>query len=79
MIDISKDIRSLSEFKRNRADFMNQIRTSGHPLVLTVNGNLEALEGTKKGLSDVEADRVTPLQQFEAEFRKTRGLPSRSR
>ena len=48
MIDISKDIRSLSEFKRNRADFMNQIRTSGHPLVLTVNGNLEALEGTKE-------------------------------
>ena len=40
---------------------------------------LEALEGIKRGLADVEAGRVTPLRQFETEFREKRGLPSRPR
>jgi hypothetical protein len=40
---------------------------------------MEALEGIQRGLADVEARRVTPLKKFETEFRKKRGLPSRSR
>ena len=99
MLDISKDIHSLSAFKRNTSQFLEQMRGSGHPVALTINGKaelvvqdalsyqklldrldeLEALEGIKRGLADVEAVRVTPLRQFEKEFRKKRGLPSRSR
>ena len=99
MLDIAKDIHSLSEFKRNTGDFLNQMRGSGHPVVLTINGKaelvvqdassyqklldrvdeLEALDGIKRGLADVETGRVTPLRQFESEFRAQRGLPSRSR
>ena len=99
MLDIGKDIHSLSEFKRNTSEFLDQMRGSGHPLVLTINGKaeivvqdaasyqklldhidaLEALEGIKRGLVDVEAGRVTPLKEFEREFRKKRGLPSRPR
>lgn len=99
MLDISKDIHSLSEFKRNTSGFLDQMRGSGHPLVLTINGkaelvvqdavsyqkmldhveNLEALKGIKLGLADVAAGRTTTLGQFEKEFRKKRGLPSRSR
>jgi prevent-host-death family protein len=99
MLDISKDIHSLSDFKRNTSEFLERMRGSGHPLVLTINGKaelvvqdaaayqkllervdeMEAIDGIKRGLADVEAGRVTPLKAFEKEFRKKRGLPSRSR
>jgi prevent-host-death family protein len=99
MLDISKDIHSLSDFKRKTTDFLEQMRGTGNPVVLTINGKaelvvqdaasyqklldridqLEALEGIARGLADVEAGRVTPLQEFDQEFRKRRGLPSRPR
>lgn len=99
MLDISKDIHSLSDFKRNTTEFLEQMRGSGHPLVLTINGKaelvvqdaaayqkllnrvdeLEALDGVKRGIADVEAGRVTPLEEFEAEFRSKRKIPRRSR
>lgn len=41
MLDIGKDVHSLSEFKRNTSDFLDQMRGSGHPLVLTINGKAE--------------------------------------
>ena len=41
MIDISKDIRSLSDFKRNTTDFVREMKESGKPVVLTVNGRSE--------------------------------------
>lgn len=99
MLDISTDIHSLSEFKRNTSDLLDQMRESGHPLVLTINGKaelvvqdavsyqkllnrvdeLEAMEGIQRGLSDLQASRVTPLREFESEFHAKRGLPSRAR
>src|SRR5688572_14131823 len=74
MLNISKDIHSLSDFKRNTSEFLEQMRGSGHPLVLTINGKaelvvqdaasyqklldrldeIEALEGIRRGLADVE-------------------------
>ena len=41
MIDISKDIRSLSDFKRNTTEFVREMKESGKPIVLTVNGRSE--------------------------------------
>ena len=99
MLDISTDIHSLSDFKRTTSKFLAQMRDTGQPLVLTINGKaelvvqdaasyqklrarveqLEALEGIQRGLADVTAGRVTPLRQFEQEFRAKRGLPGRSR
>lgn len=43
MLDIAKDIQSLSHFKRNTARLMKQMRKSGHPVVLTVNGKAEVV------------------------------------
>ena len=40
-LDISKDIHSLSDFKRNTSEFLSQMRESGHPVVLTINGKAE--------------------------------------
>jgi prevent-host-death family protein len=41
MIDLATDIHSLSDFKRKTAKFMSQMKRTGHPVVLTVNGKAE--------------------------------------
>lgn len=38
MIDLQKEINSLSNFKRNTSDFLEQLKSSGKPIVLTING-----------------------------------------
>jgi prevent-host-death family protein len=41
MIDLATDIHSLTDFKRRTAVYLEQIRQTGHPLVLTLNGKAE--------------------------------------
>jgi prevent-host-death family protein len=41
MLDISSDINSLSNFKRNTPEFIRQLKETGHPVVLTINGKAE--------------------------------------
>jgi prevent-host-death family protein len=41
MLDLAKDIQSLSHFKRNTLEVMKQLKESGSPVVLTVNGKAE--------------------------------------
>ncbi|HEY9804120.1 MAG TPA: type II toxin-antitoxin system Phd/YefM family antitoxin [Leptolyngbyaceae cyanobacterium] len=41
MINLSKDIHSLTEFKRNITEFLQRLKETKHPLVLTVNGKAE--------------------------------------
>lgn len=41
MLDLNNDIHSLSNFKRNTAKFLRQLRETGHPIVLTINGKAE--------------------------------------
>lgn len=41
VLDISRGINSLSNFKRNTAEFMQQMKETGQPIVLTVNGKAE--------------------------------------
>lgn len=41
MLDISRDIQSLSAFKRNTNEFIQQLKETGEPVVLTVNGKAE--------------------------------------
>lgn len=41
MLNINRDINSLSNFKRNTPDFLRQLKESGHPVVLTINGKAE--------------------------------------
>ena len=38
VMDITKDIRPLTEFKRDTANFMSHLKESGRPSILTVNG-----------------------------------------
>ncbi|MBD2568250.1 type II toxin-antitoxin system Phd/YefM family antitoxin [Anabaena lutea] len=41
MINLSRDIQSLSTFKRNTNELINQMKETGDPMVLTVNGKAE--------------------------------------
>ena len=44
MIDVTEDIHSLTTFKRNcYSGLMKQMKKTGRPLVLTVNGKAEAV------------------------------------
>jgi prevent-host-death family protein len=99
MLDIAKDILSLSDFKRNTISLLKKMRNSGRPVVLTRNGRaemivqdaasyqklldqldeLQALEGVKRGLADVEAGRVTSAKDFEKDFRRKHAISRRSR
>ena len=41
MFNIIQDIHSLSSFKRNTCEFIQQMKQTGKPVVLTVNGKAE--------------------------------------
>jgi prevent-host-death family protein len=43
MIDITKDIQSLTTFRRRSGDFMKQLKKSKRPVVLTVKGKAAAI------------------------------------
>ena len=43
MLDITKDIQSLTTFRRRSGDFMKQLKKSKRPVVLTVNGKAAAV------------------------------------
>lgn len=43
MLDITKDIQSLTTFRRRSGDFMKQIKRSKRPVVLTVKGKAAAV------------------------------------
>jgi prevent-host-death family protein len=41
MINLSQDIQPLSTFKRNSNELISQMKNTGHPIVLTINGKAE--------------------------------------
>ena len=43
MLDITKDIQSLTTFRRRSGDFMKQLKKSKRPVVLTVKGKAAAV------------------------------------
>lgn len=46
MLNLNRDIQSLSNFKRNTSQFTDQMKATGQPIVLTVNGNAELVVQT---------------------------------
>jgi prevent-host-death family protein len=43
VLDITKDIQSLTTFRRKSGEFLKQLKKSQRPVVLTVNGKAEAV------------------------------------
>ena len=64
MLNVAKDIHSLTEFKRNTPSFLDQLRATRRALVLTVNGKAEvAVMGAETFQFVLEAlDQLETLQ-----------------
>jgi prevent-host-death family protein len=58
MLDITKDIQSLTAFRRRSGDFLKQLRKSKRPIVITVKGKAAAVvqdAGAYQRLLDIAA------------------------
>ncbi len=66
MLDISKDIQSLTGFKRNTPAYLEKLRDTGRVLVLTVNGKAEVVTMSaatfQKMREALEARQPTPTE-----------------
>ncbi len=95
MLDIKEDIQSLTDFKRNTAEFMQQLKETGRPLVLTVNGKaeivvqdaasyqemLEAAEEarTLRALENARKGKGRPAQEVFEELRQMLNIPANAK
>lgn len=53
MLNLTKDIRSLTEFKRNTTELVENLKRTKHPLVLTVNGKAELVVQDAESYQDL--------------------------
>jgi prevent-host-death family protein len=82
MLDITKDIQSLTTFRRRSGDFMKQLKKSKRPVVLTVKGKAAAIVQDAEAyqrLLDVaaSADAEEGIRQGREEVKKGRTRPAR--
>jgi prevent-host-death family protein len=61
MLDISRDIQSLSNFKRNTSNIIEQMKQTGQPVILTVNGKAEVVVQDAKSYQQL-LDRIEQLE-----------------
>ena len=81
-MNITTDIQSLTEFRRNSAEFMKHLKKSKRPLVLTVNGKAAAVVQDAESyqrLLDLaaQADAQEGIRQGLEDARKGRMRPAR--
>ena len=82
MLDITKDIQSLTTFRRRSGDFMKQLKKSKRPVVLTVKGKAAAIVQDAEAyqrLLDVAAgaDAEEGIRQGLEDVKKGRTRPAR--
>jgi prevent-host-death family protein len=81
MIDLSTDIHSVSDFKRNTSHFMARMKKSGHPLVLTLNGRAELVVQDAAGYQRLweqaqRAEMIEFLRESRADIMASRTQPA---
>ena len=74
MLDIKSDINSLSNFKRKTPEFLRQLKATGHPVVLTINGKAElVVQDTASYQKLIElAERVERMEALQASINDMR-------
>src|SRR5271170_4835960 len=74
MFDINNGINSLSNFKRNTPEFIKQLKETGHPVVLTINGKAELIvQDTASYQKLIEiADRAERMEALRASIEDMR-------
>jgi len=81
MLDVTRDINSLSNFKRNTSEFLAQLKQTGHPVVLTINGKAElVVQDTASYQRLIElaekAERMDILRASVEEMKAGKGIPA---
>ncbi|WP_152053063.1 type II toxin-antitoxin system Phd/YefM family antitoxin [Tautonia marina] len=81
MLDINRDINSLSNFKRHTPEFIRQLKETGEPVVLTVNGKAEIVVQDSASYQRLleraeQAERMETLRASVEEMKKGLGIPA---
>ena len=82
MIDITKDIQPLTTFRNNSVKFMQRLKKTRRPIILTVNGKPEAVVQSAaeyQRLLDIAAgaDVNEGIRQGLEDLRQGKGRPAR--
>jgi hypothetical protein len=80
MLDLSHDTDSLTNFKRNTAGFLKEMKETGKPKVLTVNGKAElvvqAADSYQRLLELLDrAEAIAGIRRGLESFRRAQGIP----
>jgi PHD/YefM family antitoxin component YafN of YafNO toxin-antitoxin module len=84
-----QDIRSLTDFQRNTKSHLRRLKSSGRPVVLTVNGRaelivqdaaafedmLDAIRGIQRGLDEMKAGKGEPARKVLDRIRARYKIP----
>lgn len=82
MLNLTRDIQPLTTFRRRSAEFLKELKKSGRPVVLTVNGRAAAVVQDAESyqrLLDIaaQADVGEGIRQGLADVQKGRVRPAR--
>jgi PHD/YefM family antitoxin component YafN of YafNO toxin-antitoxin module len=83
VLDLTRDIHPLSNFKRNTPEFLRQMKESGRPVVLTINGKAEMVVQDPASYQKLvelaeRAERMDALQASIEDMRAGRVIPAES-
>jgi prevent-host-death family protein len=81
MINLREEINSLSNFKRNTSEFIEQLKETGKPIILTINGRAELVvqdAGSYQKLLEI-AERLETIEALKPaieEMKAGKGEPA---
>jgi prevent-host-death family protein len=82
MLDITKDTQAMTTFRRNPAEFLKQLKKTGRPVILKVNGKAEAVVQDVEGYQHLldmaaRADAGEGIRQGLEDVERDRVQPAR--
>jgi hypothetical protein len=81
MLDLSSDIKPLSNFKRDSITVINQLKRTGRPVVLTINGKAEVVVQDAKSYQNLmglieRAETVIGIRKGLDSMARGEGIPA---
>ncbi|MCD4726321.1 MAG: type II toxin-antitoxin system Phd/YefM family antitoxin [Pirellulales bacterium] len=81
MLDISSDIKPLSSFKRDSVTLIGQLKQTGRPVVLTINGKAEVVVQDAKSYQRMvelvdRAEAVVGIRKGLDSMARGKGIPA---
>ncbi|GAC1333845.1 MAG: hypothetical protein NVSMB14_00800 [Isosphaeraceae bacterium] len=81
MLDLDREIDSLSNFKQNTSEFLRQLKESGNPVFLTIDGKAELVvqdtDSYRKLIERIErAEWIEAIRISIEEMRAGKGIPA---